>query len=529
MASGETSIEMTKTESRLRQLLLDASTYIGALEGGKKPELRITGGWVRDKLLGTTSHDIDIGIDNMTGFRFGTLLKEYLEQSKIQVLHQQGALGTLAKIEANPDKSKHLETVTTKIMGLDLDLVNLRKETYSEDSRNPTMEFGTPKEDALRRDATVNALFYNLHTNQVEDFTGKGLADMEQRIIRTPLAPLQTFKDDPLRVLRCIRFASRLDYEIALEAKIAMGDDSIKAALRLKISRERVGMEVTKMLNDPNASKAIALIDQLNLYNTIFTNPTDSDCNVVETNHWDRAYNSLLRIVQETADMSPEYSSLRRLNSTLLRDSHEVFLAWMLVCFVPWARENPKPPKKPSSKIQPSPAFLAAREGIKADNKLCRVVDAAATHLQDVINLKNSIKAQQESDDACHNRKQPTVTREVHGRALRAWGSDWRSVVIFALLTEMMELQDPVGIESLLQKYADWLFALESLDLLDVDKLAPLVKGDQLCRALGGIKSGPWLKKALDIAMDWQLRNPDETDPSGAIAEVMEKRKELPL
>ena len=73
------------------------------------------------------------------------------------------------------------------------------------------------------------------------------------------------------------------------------------------------------------------------------------------------------------------------------------------------------------------------------------------------------------------------------------------------------------------------MFALRSLNLLDVDKLTPLVKGDQLCQALGGIKSGPWLKRALDMTMEWQLRNPDQTDPAGGISEVVERRKELSL
>ncbi len=72
----------------------------------------------------------------------------------------------------------------------------------------------------------------------------------------------------------------------------------------------------------------------------------------------------------------------------------------------------------------------------------------------------------------------------------------------------------------LVEEYARWMSHLESLDLLDVDKLVPLVKGDQLSKALGGIKKGPWLKQALDIAMEWQLRNPLETDPSGGVEEV---------
>ena len=250
----EKRICLTDEEAKLRRLLLDVSSYIGTVEGCTKPELRFTGGWVRDKLLGSESNDIDIGIDNMTGYRFGTLMKEYLEQPETAAKWKQDDLRSLAKIKANPDKSKHLETVTTKILKLDIDLVNLRKETYVENSRNPTMEFGTPVEDALRRDATVNALFYNLSTTEIEDFTGRGLQDMDHKVIKTPLAPLKTFNDDPLRVLRGIRFASRLGYSIAPEDENAMKDSSIQDALRIKISRERVGVELTKMLKGVRSS-----------------------------------------------------------------------------------------------------------------------------------------------------------------------------------------------------------------------------------------------------------------------------------
>jgi tRNA nucleotidyltransferase/poly(A) polymerase len=224
------------------------SEYIGTLDGCIKPELRFTGGWVRDKLLGIASKDIDVGISSMTGYKFGNLMKQYLETSEAQKKHGRHVLGGLSKIEANPEKSKHLETVTTKILGLEVDLVNLRKEAYNEDSRTPIMEFGSPEEDSLRRDSTVNSLFYNLCTGEVEDFTGQGLQDLERGIIRTPLPPYQTFKDDPLRILRCIRFASKLEYSIDQDSEQSMSDPGIKEALRAKISRERVGSEVEKML-----------------------------------------------------------------------------------------------------------------------------------------------------------------------------------------------------------------------------------------------------------------------------------------
>ncbi len=261
-----TTIRLTPLESTLRTLLLDVAAYIqeqGITEEGsdvkKHPQtvLRFTGGWVRDKLLGVDSHDIDVGISSMTGYQFGMALKDYLDipenlekyKKSLPSEERNDAIVSLHKIDANPEKSKHLETVTTKIFGLDIDLVNLRKETYSEDSRNPQMEFGTAEEDALRRDATINALFYNLNESKLEDLTKRGLDDMKKRIIRTPLEPYQTFKDDPLRVLRLIRFASRLGYKIDQETESAMQNEDISVALKLKISKERVLNELDKMLH----------------------------------------------------------------------------------------------------------------------------------------------------------------------------------------------------------------------------------------------------------------------------------------
>lgn len=95
-----------------------------------------------------------------------------------------------------------------------VDLVHLRAEAYTADSRIPETTFAKPIEDASRRDITINALFYNLHTQQVEDFTGQGLADLAAGVIRTPLEPVQTFLDDPLRVLRAIRFACAFGYRL---------------------------------------------------------------------------------------------------------------------------------------------------------------------------------------------------------------------------------------------------------------------------------------------------------------------------
>ena len=213
-------------------------------------EVRVAGGWVRDKLLGLSCHDMDIVVNKTTGIEFATKLKLYLEQKTEQTIK-------IGVITANPSKSKHLETATFQFRNYSIDVNHLRCESYASNSRIPsTIQMGTPLEDAKRRDLTINALFYNIHTNIIEDFCGTSLSDLvETKIIKTPLDPFQTFQDDPLRVLRAIRFAARFK-----NRGFTMDTNLIDAAkhvvthkgLEEKVSRERIGIEIKKMLSYHN-------------------------------------------------------------------------------------------------------------------------------------------------------------------------------------------------------------------------------------------------------------------------------------
>jgi len=161
--------------------------------------------------MGLESDDIDIAMDDMYGEDFAKLINDHLNNE-----------GNLDKkrfgvIKANSDKSKHLETATIKVDGMFVDLVNLRSEKYTEDSRVPVIEIGTPEEDAYRRDLTINSLFYNINESKVEDLTNKGVQDLKDGVIRTPMEPFQTFIDDPLRILRAIRFSNRFNFKIVPE------------------------------------------------------------------------------------------------------------------------------------------------------------------------------------------------------------------------------------------------------------------------------------------------------------------------
>ena len=461
-------LELTEIEQTLRQLLLDVASYVDQLPStsgqdevalpeklAKEPIiLRFTGGWVRDKLLGVPSHDIDVAINKMTGLQFGLRLKEYLEipgnperyglegvattekqSAKAGTTDKSKTVGGLHKIEANPEKSKHLETVTTKILGLDIDLVNLRKETYTDDSRNPQMEFGTPEEDAMRRDATVNALFYNINTEQIEDFTNQGFDDMAKRIIRTPLEPYQTFKDDPLRVLRLIRFASRLDYTIDSESLKAMSDPDIKDALRKKISRERVGVELEKALRGPDPHDAMRLVYELGLYFTIFSDPT-----VEDSKHYRPDEQGTIALIDELKSLLDSGSDLPEL---LVRDADERHLAWLLTAIVPYRDAPQHEAPEPGRKVPPPIPTGVTREGIKATNKTCEIVTASVRNLNEITRLVDGVDTQKR-----RAQKQPgsedLTARDTLGMAVRRWGPTWRSQMMYALLVELVDHRDNV-------------------------------------------------------------------------------------
>ena len=215
-------------------------------------QLRIAGGWVRDKLLGKSNDDIDIAVDNMMGSEFAKYVVQYMNETGIKTT-------SIGVIQANPEQSKHLETATTRVLDMWLDFVHLRTEIYTPDSRIPQVHIGTPEQDAARRDFTINALFYNISTNTIEDLTGSGMDDLHAQIIRTPLPPLVTFLDDPLRVLRAIRFASRYGFALIHELRECMYNPQVVKALLTKVSRDRVGIETEGMLAGSTARPIAAL------------------------------------------------------------------------------------------------------------------------------------------------------------------------------------------------------------------------------------------------------------------------------
>ncbi|KAJ9167161.1 hypothetical protein P3X46_021831 [Hevea brasiliensis] len=266
-------IELTEIEKKIFDRLLNTLLHFNL-----QTELRVAGGWVRDKLLGKDCYDIDIAIDNMLGSEFVDKVREYLLSTGEEA---QG----LCIIPRNPDQSKHLETARMRLFDLWIDFVNLRSEDYSDGSRIPTMKFGTAKEDAFRRDLTINSLFYNINTSSVEDLTGRGIEDLKTGKIVTPLPPKATFLDDPLRVLRAIRFGARFGFILDEELKVAAACDDVTSALAAKVSKERIGTEIDLMISGNQPVKAMTCIADLTLFWVVFGLPPKVEPAVSEGCH----------------------------------------------------------------------------------------------------------------------------------------------------------------------------------------------------------------------------------------------------
>ena len=127
------------------------------------------------------------------------------------------------------------------------------------------------------------------------------------------------------------------------------------------------------------------------------------------------------------------------------RDPEEVYLAWILCCFIPWARTSVAASSRSTSKFPKTVAAIAAREGIKADNKVTKIVEEAVLYLPDVIMAKGDAIDQSNPASKNSKQKQFAVSRERHGKAIRQWGPHWRSTVIFALLVQTAQAQNQSG------------------------------------------------------------------------------------
>lgn len=212
-------------------------------------ECYVVGGYVRDIFLERPSNDIDVVVVG-SGIAVAKELKQMLGK------------------KAHLSVFKNFGTAQVKMGNEEVEFVGARKESYSHDSRKPIVEDGTLEDDQNRRDFTINAMAICLNKSRFGELVDpfNGLADLEDGIIATPLEPGITFSDDPLRMMRCIRFATQLNFQIEDETFVALE----RMADRIKIvSGERIEAELNKIMLSPVPSKGFVDLQRCGLLNIL--------------------------------------------------------------------------------------------------------------------------------------------------------------------------------------------------------------------------------------------------------------------
>jgi putative nucleotidyltransferase with HDIG domain len=254
---------------------LDILSKISAAAEALETECYLIGGFVRDKILGRETKDADIvctgdGID---------LAHEAAKQFK-----------PVPKVNF----FKNFGTAHFRYRDIDIEFVGARKESYRAESRKPDVSPGSLEDDQKRRDFTINALAISLNKKDFGKLLDpfEGLADMQAGIMRTPLDPDITFSDDPLRMMRCIRFATQLGFKIEASAFEAISRN--KERIRI-ISQERITDELNKIIQTPKPSVGFDLLYKAGLLHEFFPQLTDlSGVEMVEgKGHKDNFYHTL--------------------------------------------------------------------------------------------------------------------------------------------------------------------------------------------------------------------------------------------
>lgn len=267
------------------QLGRSAFRLVGGCADSLGREVYVVGGYVRDIFLGRPSDDIDF-VTVGSGIELATsVARELGRGARLSVFATYG-------------------TAQVKHKGLELEFVGARRESYSRDSRNPIVEDGSLDDDLSRRDFTVNAMAVCLNGDRFGELVDPfdGLSDLERKVLRTPLDPDVTFSDDPLRMMRAIRFATQLGFSID-----RLSFDAIRRnAARIDIiTRERINDELGKIIRSPKPSIGFKLLDMAGLLERIM--PELLELKGVETKegrgHKDNFYHTL-QVLDNVAERS---------------------------------------------------------------------------------------------------------------------------------------------------------------------------------------------------------------------------------
>lgn len=274
-------------------------------------ECYVVGGYVRDIFLERPSDDIDVVVVG-SGIRVAEALKQCLgRRAHLSVFRNFGT--AQVKVRGHKEEGNG---------EMEIEFVGARKESYSHDSRKPIVEDGTLEDDQNRRDFTINAMAICLNHSRfgqlVDPFNG--IADLEDGIIATPLDPEVTFSDDPLRMMRCIRFATQLNFQIEDETFEALQ----RMAARIKIvSAERIEVELNKIMMAPHPSIGFELLQRSGLLQIIL--PELAALDIVEKRDNRAHKNNFYHTLEVLENVAAQQKSVESVQSVV---DNSLWLRW---------------------------------------------------------------------------------------------------------------------------------------------------------------------------------------------------------
>ena len=436
---------------------------------------RVAGGWVRDKLLNKESDDIDIALSDIKGSKLSSLINEelYPGQDKVGIIQQ------------NAQKGKHLETATIKICNIWIDFVNLRSEEEN--------IIGTPLTDAQRRDLTINSLFYNINEKKVEDWTNKGLSDLKNGIIETPIDAQITFKDDPLRILRMLRFALKYKFTINdnINNCIEKNIEEYRNNFKNNISPERIEKELFKILDMNNSSFAITYLYEFNLLDAILQ-PSKYD-----TNNIYNLENIFLSVTNLYILGEYIFQKMNLFNIEINEDNFNKidFGLFLLTLYfrnmkVKFGKENTTINK------------LIIRESFKASNEYIRVNQILNENFDDLMALINSNNYERLSTGKILRKIQYKNIIE-----MLLGGICYEYIKSENLKSLICEINNNI-LQHIINKYKNFFNFLNKENMLYISELKPLFNGQEIINLLN-IKPGKEVGQLIELLIEEQIKNPD--------------------
>lgn len=497
-------INLNKEEAELFNILMDA-----VRTQTPQTTVYVVGGWVRDKLLNKKPKDIDLMIETMSGEDFASIVSKYVGSKDPHV------------IRSNPDKSKHVQTARAMIplpsgSIVEVDFARARTEVYQPGSRVPSaIKPATAAEDASRRDLTVNSLFYNINKGIVEDFTGLGISDLENKILRAPGIPKERLLEDPLRVMRIARFAGKLGWDIEPETKAAMKDPSIVEKMLSMTASERIGEELMGLAMSSYPDKGLQELKDVGVLDALLNraiskseyhgkmSPWDMDQNnpYHDMVLWDHSINAVRNISSKYADGTPEKAMA--VLSALLHDTGKMYEKGQ--------QKNPKGHtsyhghEMHSSSI--AKTFLESLHLNSISKKVCPIIDF---HMRPHGLSPNNSKS----------------IRKLL-RDLSEQGVNWEDLMNMATSDagakqNGLNPEQQLEYETLSGKIRQ---VQTEMSTKNIDPRGCILNGNEIMQAMGRKDSGEWIKKAKEWLRDLQDSNPDITKED-AINKLREQFKE---